>query len=33
MEEIYDMPTHDRKYYISLHNEAIEKEKSRLKQK
>lgn len=33
MEEIYDMPTRDRKYYISIHNEAVEQEKKRLTQR
>lgn len=33
MEEIYNMPTRDRKYYISIHNKAVEKEKQSLNKK
>ena len=33
MEEIYNMPTRDRKYFISLHNKAVTKEKEALNRK
>ena len=33
MEEIYNMPTRDRKYFISLHNKAVAKEKEALNRK